>query len=134
MHIINFIFKLGVELCRVNECEGSSPFATDKKPSSSATNTTPSLKLIVHFEYGDQKFAKRISVDVINKFYEDVVFILHKRNPGYIPSCLQIQCGSCWYNFTEDTEFDDLCLTDSSPELSIRAVPTPTDLGNILYL
>ena len=89
------------------------------------------FKLIVHFEFGDQKFAKRISVDVINKLYEDVVFTLHKRNPGYIPSCLQIQCGSCWYNFTKDTELDDLCLTDSNPELSIRAVPMPTDLGNI---
>ena len=56
--------------------------------------------------------------------------ILQNRKSGYGPDDLKILCGSCWYDFTKDTELDDLCLKDDNPELFIRAVPTPIDSGN----
>lgn len=103
--------------------------SSDKELSSSATTTTGIIKVVVHFEYGDLKFAKRIPIDTLCKFYEEVTSILQKRKPGYEPSDLKILCGSCWYNFTDSTEFDDLCLKDDNPELSIKAEPTLIETG-----
>ena len=113
----------------------SSLFSSDKEPSSSVATTTASIKVVVHFEYGDQKFAKRISIDiqgVLSKFHEEVMSVLQKRKPGYRPADLKILCGSYWYDFTGDTEFDDLCLKDDNPELFINAEPTPIETGNFI--
>ena len=111
-----------------------SSLLSSKEPSSSAITTTGSKKFVVHFEYGDQKFAKRISIDIISKFYEEVVSILQKRKPGHGPADLKILCGSYWYDFTNRIEFDDLCLKDDNSEPFIRAVPTPIDSGNCIFI
>lgn len=55
---------------------------------------------------------------------------LQKKRSGYRPDHLQFKCKSCWYNFTEDTEYDDLCLKDNSPELFIKALSVPIDTGD----
>ena len=101
-----------------------------EKPSSSPTAPAACVKAVVHFEYGDKTFAKRISIEMMSKFYKEVMSLLQNKKPACRPDNLQIQCGSCWYDFNKETEFDDLCLKDNSPELFVKAIPTPKDAGN----
>ena len=98
--------------------------------SSSTTAPVASVKAVVHFDYGDKPFPKRISIEMMSKFYKEVLSLFQNKKPAYRPGNLQIQCGSCWYDFNEETEFDDLCLNDDNPELFIKAVPIPKDPGN----
>jgi len=87
--------------------------------------------ILVHFEYSEHTFPKRITAETFREFYNEVFFALQNKMLNYKPCNIQFMCGSKWYDFNQDVGFDGLCLDDSS-ELLIQATPTPIKLGNFI--
>ena len=106
------------------------PLSSDREAFGSTATTTGGLKVVVHFDYGGQKFPNKISIGIMSKFYKEVMSTLEKRIPGYKPHHLQFQCMDVWYDFTENTKFQDLCLEDEKPQLFVKAIPMPKESGN----
>ena len=99
----------------------------------SSTNTVEisvtALNIVVHFNYDTCEFARRIAAATMTEFYSKVISILEKKTPGSKPNSVQFQCGTKWYELTEHTDFDSLCLDENNPEITIQAIPTLVELG-----
>lgn len=87
-------------------------------------------KVKVHFTYDKLKFPKIVEVDHYSEFYTKVFTALSNRKPGFKPCHLKYNVGVEWYDFTEDTDFEDLCLDENNPEIFIKARST-ADSGTI---
>jgi len=91
-------------------------------------NKRTKLSIKVHLKYDDLEFPKKIQVGDFSEFYASVFSALSNKKPGFKPCHpLQFQFGTKWYDFNEDTTFDDLCMDEDNPEISIKATSTPMD-------
>jgi len=100
-------------------------------PSESST-----LPILVHFEYGEDKFARKIKVVDFSGFYKSILSILEKKVPGQTPHNLKFRCGKKWYPLKENTGLDALCLDDKDAEIDVQAKPTARKSGkfSVLYI
>ena len=86
------------------------------------------LDIKVHFKYDELEFPKKVQAGNFSEFYALVFSALLNKKPGFKPCHpLQFQFGKKWYDFNEDTTFDDLYMDENNPEISIKATSTPMD-------
>ena len=81
----------------------------------------------IYFTYDDKKFPRSIQANDFKEFYTKVFSTLLNRKSGFKPCNLQYQFGTQWYDLNENTEFEDLCITEDNPELFIKAKSSPMD-------
>ena len=90
----------------------------------------------VHFIYDELSFPKKIQASTFKEFYTKVFSALSNKKSTSKPCNLQYQFGSIWYNFNENTEFDDLGMDEENLEIFIRATSSPVNsaLSGILHI
>ena len=105
--------------------------------SSNIFNKGTKLNIRVHLIYDELEFPKKIQAGDFNEFYTKVFSTLLNKKAGSKPCHLQYQFGAKWYDFSEDTGFDDMCMDEENTEVFIKALSTPVDsalLGMHLYI
>ena len=85
------------------------------------------LTIKVHLIYDELEFPKRVQAGDFTEFYTKVFSALLNKKPGSKPCHLQYQFGAKWYDFNEDTGFDDMCIDEDNPEISIKAISSIVD-------
>ena len=85
------------------------------------------LTIKVHLIYDEFEFPKRIQAGDFTEFYTKVFSALLNKKPGSRPCHLQYQFGAKWYDLSEDTGFDDMCMDEDNPEISIKATSSPVE-------
>ena len=86
------------------------------------------IKVIkVHLIYDELEFPKKLQAGDFSEFYTKVFSVLLNKKSGSKPCHLQYQFGAKWYDFNEDTKFDDLCMDEDNPEIIIKATSSPVD-------
>ena len=85
------------------------------------------LNIKVHLIYNELEFPKRIQGCDFNEFYTKVLSVLSNKKPGSKPCHLQYQFGAKWYDFNEGTSFDDMCMDEEDPEVTIKATSIPVN-------
>lgn len=90
-------------------------------------NTGIKMNIKVHLIYDELEFPKKIQAGDFSEFYTKVFSTLLNKKSGSKPCHLQYQFGAKWYDFNEDTEFDDLCMDEDNPEICIKATSSPVD-------
>ena len=85
------------------------------------------LNIKVHLIYDELEFPKKIQACDFNEFYTKVFSVLSNKKSGYKPRHLQYQFGAKWYDFNESTDFDDMCMDEENPEVTIKATSMPVD-------
>ena len=117
----------------VTTSSGSASRENFKAPSASSDknvdpfNTGIKMNIKVHLIYDELEFPKRIQAGDFSEFYTKVSSALLNKKSGSKPCHLQYQFGAKWYDFNEDTEFDDLCMDEDNPEIIIKATSSPVD-------
>ena len=85
------------------------------------------LNIRVHLVYDELEFPTKIKASEFSEFYTKVFSALLNKKSGSKPCNLQYQFGAKWYDFNENTQFDDLCMDDDNPEITIKATSSPAD-------
>lgn len=123
MVILLFTTENNTLLSRQDERVSPSLSVDDQMSVEKSTASLKPLNILVHFECGEFECPMRITANSYDQFYDKVVSTVKSKTPGFTLHSMQFQCGSKWYDFKKDTEFDYLCLNEENPEVSIRATP-----------
>ena len=116
---------------------GTSTMETFKTPPNISSDkninlfNTAKMNIKVHLIYDEFEFPKKIQAGDFSKFYTKVFSTLLNKKSGSKPCHLQYQFGAKWYDFNEDTEFDDLCMDEDNPEICIKATSSPVDSASL---
>ena len=85
------------------------------------------LNIKVHLIYDELEFPKKIQAGDFTEFYTKVFSALSNKKSNTKPCHLQYQFGAKWYDFNEDTGFDDMCMDEDNPEIFIKATSSPVE-------
>ena len=108
----------------------SQPLSVEDQSSVEKSACLKSLNILVHFECDGLEFSRRITISNYT-FYIKIVSVIQSKVPDIQSYSMHFQCGKIWHKFNQGIEFDDLCLNEDDPEITIRALTMSSELQHL---